>query len=61
MARKIRWRRVTCPKCGDRITSNALGRAAHLRHCTGRPRPESAEDAQTRRIFAGDAKSRDPS
>jgi hypothetical protein len=36
MTRKINWGRVTCPKCGDRITRNALGRAAHIRHCTGR-------------------------
>lgn len=35
MARKIIWRRVRCPVCGDRITNNALGRAAHIRHCGG--------------------------
>jgi hypothetical protein len=34
MTRKIRWRRVVCPICGDRITNNALGKAAHIRHCT---------------------------
>ena len=34
--RRIRWRRVRCPICGDSITSNALGRAAHVRHCQGR-------------------------
>jgi hypothetical protein len=35
MRGKIRWRRVLCPVCGDRITNNALGRDAHIRHCTG--------------------------
>jgi hypothetical protein len=34
MTRKIRWRRIICPVCGHRITNNALGRDAHIRHCT---------------------------
>jgi hypothetical protein len=42
MARKIIWRRKPCPVCGDRVTVNALGRAAHIRHCTGKPRPDPA-------------------
>ena len=33
MARPIRWGRTTCPICRDRITNNALGREAHIRHC----------------------------
>ena len=33
MARKINWRRVTCPICRDKITNNALGREAHIRAC----------------------------
>lgn len=40
MARKINWGRTTCPHCRDRITKNALGRAAHIRHCTGVPKPD---------------------
>lgn len=40
MARKIRFGRKPCPRCRDMITTNALGRAAHLRHCTGTPRPD---------------------
>lgn len=39
MRRKIHWRRVPCPVCGDRITNNALGKAAHIRHCKGRNPP----------------------
>jgi hypothetical protein len=34
LKRKIRWRRVHCPTCGTLITNNALGREAHIRHCT---------------------------
>jgi len=34
LRRKIHWRRVLCPVCHDRITNNALGRAAHIRNCT---------------------------
>lgn len=33
MARKIIWRKKPCPVCGDRITVNAIGRAAHIRWC----------------------------
>jgi hypothetical protein len=40
MARKIRWRRKPCPHCRDLITTNALGRAAHIRFCTGERKPE---------------------
>ena len=32
--RKIRWRRKACPTCGNLVTMNALGRAAHIRNCT---------------------------
>jgi hypothetical protein len=59
MARQIHWGRVTCPYCHDRITNNALGRDAHIRHCKGR-KPEHPEDAELRRRFAGDTASRDP-
>ena len=34
MRKKIRWRRVQCPICRTLITNNALGKAAHIRHCT---------------------------
>jgi hypothetical protein len=40
MARKIRFGRKPCPYCRDMITKNALGRAAHIRYCTGTPRPD---------------------
>ena len=42
MARKIRYRRKPCPRCRDLITTNALGRAAHLRFCDGTPKPAPA-------------------
>jgi hypothetical protein len=31
---RLRLARVVCPICRDRITNNALGRAAHIRWCT---------------------------
>lgn len=41
------WRRVPCPRCGDLISNNALGRNAHIRSCTGEPRHE--KEARKRR------------
>ena len=40
MSRKIRYRRKPCPHCRDLITTNALGRAAHIRFCDGTPKPD---------------------
>lgn len=59
MPRKIHYGRKPCPRCGDLITKNALGRAAHLRHCTG-GKPGSADDAALRRRYSGTTASRDP-
>ena len=35
MPRRTRYGRRPCPCCGERVTTNALGRAAHMRHCNG--------------------------
>jgi hypothetical protein len=43
MARKIRYRRTPCAKCRDMITTNALGRAAHMRHCNGVPKVDKRD------------------
>jgi hypothetical protein len=34
-----RYRRKPCKLCGTYVTTNALGRASHMRHCPGRPLP----------------------
>jgi hypothetical protein len=56
MSRKIRYRRKPCPICRDLVTTNALGRSAHIRSCTfknsaaakeiGRPYPKITEPRQ---------------
>jgi hypothetical protein len=32
--RRIRYGRKRCPICGDMVTKNAMGRAAHIRWCS---------------------------
>ena len=33
MTRKIRWRQKPCEICGEYVTTNGLGREAHLKWC----------------------------
>lgn len=42
MRRKPHYGRRPCPNCGEMVTKNAAGRAAHMRWCKG-PRPAPAK------------------
>jgi hypothetical protein len=33
LTRKIRWRQKPCEICGEYVTTNGLGREAHLKWC----------------------------
>jgi hypothetical protein len=33
MTRRIRWRELPCEICGEYVTTNGLGRDAHMKAC----------------------------